>query len=235
MTEGLQPPKIKATINSLLTELKATWFRCYEYTISMPIQGFNPNLMSKQGTKSNFQSIFLSLISNSRVMKKLIAIVLCGVVWVSCQESESISDFTGNEITYSLQPGSQYSVSGTVTIKERRDGSSTVLVSLTGTSGDTKLPVHLHLGDITKPGADVAALLSPVNSKTGISETKLTQLANETSVSYAELINLEACLKVHLSDTGAERDIILVGGNIGESAAKAISSGRTAVGVCKSE
>lgn len=168
-------------------------------------------------------------------MKKLIAIVLCGMIWVSCQESESISDFTGNEITYSLQSGSQYSVSGTATIKERRDGSSTVLVSLSGTSGDSKLPVHLHLGDITTPGADVAALLSPVNSKTGISETTLTQLANETSISYTELVKLEACLKVHLSDTGAERDIILAGGNIGESAVKATSSGRATLGVCKSE
>ena len=168
-------------------------------------------------------------------MKKGIAIVLCGLVWISCQESENISDFTGNEITYALQPGSQYSVSGSVTIKERRDGSSTVLVSLTGTSGDAKLPLHLHLVDITTPGADVAALLSPVNSKTGISETKLTQLANETSISYAELVKLEACLKVHLSDTGAERDIILAGGNIGASYKKAISSGRTTVGVCKSE
>jgi hypothetical protein len=185
--------------------------------------------------KSNFRTNYLSLISNSRVMKKLIAIALCGVAWVSCQESESISDFTGNEITYSLQAGSQYNVSGSVTIKERRDGTSTVLVSLTGTSGDTKLPVHLHLGDITTPDADIAALLSPVNSKTGLSETKLTQLANETSILYSELINLEACLKVHLSDTGAERDIILAGGNIGESSAKAISSGRTTVGVCKSE
>ena len=168
-------------------------------------------------------------------MKKLIAIVLCGMIWVSCQESESISDFTGNEITYSLQSGSQYSVSGTATIKERRDGSSTVLVSLSGTSGDSKLPVHLHLGNITTPGADVAALLSPVNSKTGISETTLTQLANETSISYTELVKLEACLKVHLSDTGAERDIILAGGNIGESAVKATSSGRAMLGVCKSE
>lgn len=168
-------------------------------------------------------------------MKKLIAIVLCGMIWVSCQESESISDFTGNEITYSLQSGSQYSVSGTATIKERRDGSSTVLVSLSGTSGDSKLPVHLHLGNITTPGADVAALLSPVNSKTGISETTLTQLANETSISYTELVKLEACLKVHLSDTGAERDIILAGGNIGESAVKATSSGRATLGVCKSE
>ena len=168
-------------------------------------------------------------------MKSVLGIVLSGLIWVSCQENENTSEFTGNETTYSLQSGSQYDVSGTVTIKERRDGTSTVLVSLQGTSGNSKLPVHLHLGDITTPAADVAALLSPVDAKTGISETTFSQLAYESTIQYADLIKLEACIKVHLSDVGPERDIILAGGNIGLSVAKAAASGRIGVGVCKSK
>lgn len=168
-------------------------------------------------------------------MKSVLGIVLSGLIWVSCQENENTSDFTGNETTYSLQSASQYNVSGIVTIKERRDGTSTVLVNLQGTSGDTKLPVHLHLGDIATPAADVAALLSPVSAKTGISETSFSQLADESTILYRDLINLEACIKVHLSDVGPERDIILAGGNIGQSVAKAAASGRIGVGVCKSE
>ncbi len=168
-------------------------------------------------------------------MKKIFGLVVFGMLWISCQESENINEFTGNETTYSLQPGSDYDISGTVTLKERRDGTSTVLVNLTGTSGNNKLPLHLHLGDISTPGADVAALLNPVEAKTGTSETILTQLADETSVSYADLIKLEACVKVHLADTGPERDIVLAGGNIGESVGKAATSGRLGVGVCKSE
>lgn len=168
-------------------------------------------------------------------MKKLLGIALCGIILFSCQENEAVSDFTGNETTYSLQPGSQYSIAGTATIKERRDGTASVFVTLTGTSGNGKLPVHLHLGNITTPAADVAALLTPVDAKTGISETKISQLADETSVTYADLINLEACLKVHLSDTGAERDIILAGGDIGLSATKSSASGRVEFGICKSE
>lgn len=168
-------------------------------------------------------------------MKSVLGIVLSGLIWVSCQENENTSEFTGNETTYSLQSASQYNVSGIVTIKERRDGTSTVLVNLQGTSGDSKLPVHLHLGDIATPAADVAALLSPVSAKTGISETSFSQLADESTILYADLINLEACIKVHLSDVGLERDIILAGGNIGQSVAKAAASGRIGVGVCKSE
>lgn len=168
-------------------------------------------------------------------MKSVLGIVLSGMIWLSCQENENTSEFTGNETTYSLQSASQYNVSGIVTIKERRDGTSTVLVNLQGTSGDSKLPVHLHLGDIASPGADVAALLSPVSAKTGISETTFSQLADESAILYADLIKLEACIKVHLSDVGPERDIILAGGNIGQSVAKAAASGRIGVGVCKSE
>lgn len=170
-----------------------------------------------------------------QVMKKIIGMILCGLILFSCQENETTSEFTGNESTYVLQPGPQYNTPGTLTIKERRDGTSTLLVSIQGTSGNTKLPLHLHLGDLATPGANIAALLNPVDSKTGMSETLLTQLADETAISYTELINIEACVKVHLSDTGPEKDIILAGGNIGQSVTKAVSSGRIGMEACKSE
>ncbi len=168
-------------------------------------------------------------------MKKILGLVLCGTIWISCQENETTNEFTGNETVYALQQGSAYTVSGIVTIKERRDGASTVIVSLTGTTGATKLPAHLHLGDISTPGADVAALLSPVDASTGVSETRIAQLADETTVSYADLIAIEACIKIHLADTGPGRDIILAGGNIGESVNKPSGSGRIGIGICKSE
>ncbi|MDZ7650573.1 MAG: hypothetical protein U5K54_27425 [Cytophagales bacterium] len=69
-------------------------------------------------------------------MKKIFGMILCGMILISCQENETTSEFTGNESTYSLQPGSQYNTSGMLTIKERRDGASTVLVTLNGTSGN---------------------------------------------------------------------------------------------------
>jgi len=157
------------------------------------------------------------------------------VILISCQETMTTSDFTGNEVTYDLQPASQYNISGIVTFKERRDGTTEVNVKLTGTSGDSKLPVHLHLGDISTPDADVAALLNPVNATTGISETHLKQLANESDITYEDVIKLNACIKIHLSDTGPERDVILAGGNIGASMEKSIQNGRTGFVPCKSE
>lgn len=170
-----------------------------------------------------------------RRMKKLTGIFLSVFVLAACQDTETVSDFTGNEITYSLQPGSTYPVSGTVVIKEKKNGYAEVMISLTGTDGQSKLPVHLHLGDIAAPDADVAALLSPVDAATGKSTTELHHLANESAITYSQLLTLEACIKIHLSDTGAGRDIILAAGNIGESFTKANQSGRQTVGLCKSE
>ncbi|HNR73431.1 MAG: hypothetical protein UZ12_BCD005001106 [Bacteroidetes bacterium OLB12] len=168
-------------------------------------------------------------------MKRIIWAVWIGLIVMGCQDGENTSEFTGNEITYALQQSSEYEVSGTVKFKERRDGTTTVVISLTGTDGNEKLPVHLHLGDMSEADADVAALLSPVDSKTGKSETILIQLADETTVAYANLLQLEACIKIHLADTGPGRDVILAAGNIGEAFTKSITNGRTGIGVCKSE
>jgi hypothetical protein len=168
-------------------------------------------------------------------MKKLGIFLIALFLLTACQENENTSNYTGNEVTYDLQSSSQYNISGVVTFKEKRDGTTEVTVKLNGTSGDSKLPVHLHLGDISTPDADVAALLSPVNAQTGESITELKQLANESQLKYNDLVNLNACIKVHLSDVGPERDIILAGGNIGASVIKNIQNGRVGIAPCKSE
>jgi hypothetical protein len=122
-----------------------------------------------------------------------------------------------------------------VYFKEKKDGTTLVRVELSGTEGEIQHPVHLHLGDISKPGADVTALLNPVLGKTGVSETLLTKLSDESSISYRQLVELLACVKIHLSDSGPEKDIILAGGNIGKAAADGPANGRVSIGVCKSE
>lgn len=166
-------------------------------------------------------------------MKNLLSLIVLAGVGISCQESESISEFTGNETTYALQQASEYVISGTATLKERKDGATTVVVQLSGTEGESTYPVHLHLGDITTPKADVAAILNPLFGKTGRSETRIDKLADETPINYKDLVNLNACMKIHLSDVGAERNIILAGGNIGIAISN--PSGRRGFAVCKSE
>lgn len=152
---------------------------------------------------------------------------------VSCSDPDMPISFTGNETTYSLQQASDYVVSGTVAFKERTDGTASVIVSISGTEPGTSHPVHLHLGGIEQPDAEIAALLNPVIGSTGKSETHIIFLADESTITYQELNNLDASIKVHLSDTGIEKNIILAAGNVGKAAGTA--SGRSSIGVCKSE
>ncbi len=169
-------------------------------------------------------------------MRRLQISVLLGFILLSaCQKSEIISEFTGNEVTYDLQPGSTYSVSGTVTFKERKDGAIAAIIQLSGTDGDVQHPVHLHMGDLSSPGADISLLLNPVLGESGRSETTFSNLADESPIGYAELTQLPACIKIHLGSTGANRDIILAAGNIGVSFTKASPNSRTGIAVCKSE
>jgi len=163
-------------------------------------------------------------------------LLLSGVlILAACQPPEAVTEFTGNAATYDLQSGSTYPVTGTITFKERRDGGVTAEVQLAGTDGNATHPVHLHLGDISTPDADIALLLNPVAAKTGKSLTTFSMLADESAITYARLTELSACVKIHLGDVGADRDIILAGGNIGMSFTKAKPSGRTGISVCKSE
>jgi len=154
-------------------------------------------------------------------MKKLILGLAIGVSLIACQDNESVrNEYTGSETVYSLQQGSAYNVNGTVTFKEKCDGSALVAVAL---------------GNISSPGADVAALLNPVLGSSGISETHLLRLSDETPINYKQLIDLNACIKIHLAASGPDRDIILAGGNIGLAAEDDLSSGRSGIGICKSE
>lgn len=166
-------------------------------------------------------------------MKKMI-VFLSFVGLISCQESDSVSDFTGNETTYQLQQASAYEVNGTITFKEKKDGSTLADIYLNGTDGILRYPAHLHLGNISSPDASVALLLNPVLADNGRSETLISKLADESTVSYKQLIALEACVKIHLAATGPDRTIILAGGNIGKSSVNESTSGRTGFSVCGS-
>jgi hypothetical protein len=182
-------------------------------------------------------TIFFNFIVNPIYMKKVIGGIMLAGSLVACQDNETTGDkdFTGNETVYALTAGSEYDVDGTVTLKEKTDGSTVVIVALSGTEGSAEHPVHIHLGDISAPGADVYALLNPVVGSVGTSETTLTKVADESAITYQQLVALDACMKVHLAATGESKDIILAGGNIGSAVTKASSSGRVAFGVCKSE
>lgn len=169
-------------------------------------------------------------------MKGLGFLVILAVA-LSCHPmgKDAISDFTGNETTYDLQSGSEHGVTGTISFKEMCNGKIMAAVQLQGTTGNSRFPVHLHRGDLSTPDADIALLLNPVDAATGRSETVICMLADETTLSYDQLASLPASIKIHLGETGEDRNVILAAGNIGASFTKAKPTGRTGIATCKSE
>lgn len=136
----------------------------------------------------------------------------------ACQPAKQ--EFNGREASYALTPGSAHAISGSVDFKEKPDGVTEVKITLKGTDGRQKLPVHLHFGDVSTTGAPVALLLSPVDAQTGISVTRVTRLADDTEIDFEKLLKLAACVKIHLSDAGEESNIILAAGNIGANGSR---------------
>ncbi len=160
-------------------------------------------------------------------------IIIGSLTGCSDDRPEELSEFTGNEKIYTLEAGSVYPISGTATFKEKKDGTTVVVVALTGTDGVASHPVHLHMGDIATPDANVAALLNSVSAQTGLSETSISRLADETPMTFSQLTSLTACIKIHLAASGPDRDIILAGGNIGNTNNGRLSVNQV-VAVCKS-
>ncbi|WP_339793917.1 hypothetical protein [uncultured Imperialibacter sp.] len=140
---------------------------------------------------------------------------------VACKDEEiDPAALTGKSVTYSLFTGAQdWGYQGEATFAERNDGNTLLTIELTGPSGTTQFPAHLHYGAYSLE-ADMAAMLTPVDAATGKSETLLKQLANGDEISYAELINFDGHIKVHLGD-GDNKSVILVYGNIGSNPATA--------------
>ncbi|HEY0656015.1 MAG TPA: hypothetical protein VGD65_22930 [Chryseosolibacter sp.] len=171
-------------------------------------------------------------------MKPFFPAIFLITITMSCQENEPVNkEFTGNETTYALLPGSAYNVSGSVTLREKVDGFSLIVIQLSGTEGDIEHPVHLHVGNIETPNAAILALLNPVIGKTGMSETDFYQLSDERNITYQELIHLDASIKVHLAASGPEKDIVLAAGNIGSNIGGHEHHGgrKVDVAVCQSE
>ncbi|MBT1712323.1 hypothetical protein KK062_29035 [Fulvivirgaceae bacterium PWU5] len=172
-------------------------------------------------------------------MKRIFTCVAVVATLFGCQDQENSApnDFTGNESVYTLAapPDAAYDISGTVTFKEKKDGQTVITVALSGTDGDVQLPVHLHLGTIGAPDADVYALLNPVLGKTGQSETLFAHAGDETPLNYQQLIALNACVKVHLAASGPDRDVVLAGGNIGSAFTNDTSARGSFFASCKSE
>ncbi|EIM76482.1 hypothetical protein A3SI_09802 [Nitritalea halalkaliphila LW7] len=170
-------------------------------------------------------------------MKNISFLLLLGfllIAFVGCRNSEDRPRYR-NQVEYPLfQGNSPFAFEGTFTVRELEDGTLTLDLRMNGPKGDATVafPAHLHFGTYDRIDADIAFLLTPVNSETLRSETVLGPLSNGKILTFADFQNFDGHIKVHLADSGPEYEEILVAGNVGRNDASPEAFDATAITVC---
>lgn len=147
-------------------------------------------------------------------MKRSALIVLCLLGLMSCVEPDP---WTGQNLEYQLHQASEYEYSGTLTVREKTDGSLEFDIVLTGETNESgvSFPAHLHYGDYSNPEAPMAAMLNPVNGADLTSITEVSSLMDGSTLTFEEMKTFDGHVKVHLAAEGPDYEVILVAGNVG--------------------
>jgi hypothetical protein len=122
---------------------------------------------------------------------------------------------TGENVEYVLNPVTNPDISGTVTFAERMNGMTLITIELTGTTDGGDHPSHIHNNSAAQ-GGGIAIDLKNVNGATGKSATSVVQMNNGTAITYAELIDFNGYVNVHLSSSNLAT--LIAQGDIGANA-----------------
>lgn len=124
-----------------------------------------------------------------------------------------INELTGADEVYTILNGSIEPMA-LLTISKRVSGSSLATVTLNEGGDGTAHPIHIHDLSAVENGSIVISL-ADLDPGSGSSLTNIEMLDNETSVSYDELINLSAHVRIHESSTNFSN--IIGTGDIGQN------------------
>ncbi|NNK39199.1 MAG: hypothetical protein HKP45_00930 [Winogradskyella sp.] len=143
-------------------------------------------------------------------------------VHLSAQELSTIvaqgdigqNELTGQTKTYTLEEKDVAGINGTAEFAERVNGTTLVTIALVGTPENGSHPAHIHENDAVTSGPIIVGL-NPVDGATGISKTQVSELVGGASVTYDDLLTIDAYINVHLSID--ELATIVAQGNIGSN------------------
>ena len=159
----------------------------------------------------------MSIVRMKQIGNFLLSLALVASL-ASCGGDEGSSEFTGNEVSIALIPGTVEgnTTTGSLVIKERNDGKAQIEVFLNNVLSGAVHPVHLHFGSLDDDG-EVATFLTTLNEVNGVgrSTTILDQLDNDESLDYNQLITFNGSIKIHFEASGPLEDAVLGAANIG--------------------
>jgi hypothetical protein len=121
---------------------------------------------------------------------------------------------TGNSVSYDLSAVGGSGLSGTVSLFERKNETTLVEISLTGTTDTDSHPAHIHENDVST-GGGILISLTTVNGTTGKSLTQVETMDDDTPVTYDEITSINGHINVHKSPDDLS---VVANGNVGENA-----------------
>lgn len=163
--------------------------------------------------------MYEQIIFNSKfnLMKKFLIVAILMMpflVLTSCSSDDNNTTTSNASKTYQLNSVSNPDISGTAKFIQNEDGSITVELSLAGTTAGNMHPAHIHVNTALE-GGGIAVTLEPVDGATGTSTTTFTELDNTTAVTYAEMVDFDGYINVHLS--AADLGTLVAQGDIGQN------------------
>lgn len=143
-----------------------------------------------------------------------------GLTLVASCNSDDDNAFVGQKKVFALSSVAVPGISGTATFIENSDNSTTVQLQLTGTPDGGMHPAHIHFNTAAE-GGDIAVTLGVVNGTTGFSTATFSKLDNGTAINFAEILNFDGYINVHLSAN--DLSTIVAQGDIGQNELTGVS------------
>ena len=122
--------------------------------------------------------------------------------------------FTGENEDFDLFGILNQDVKGEVSIHERKNGKTLVVIKLEDDDTDTAHPTHIHRNTAVE-GGPIAISLNAVDAVTKMSFTDINSLDDGTPVSYSALEDFDGYVNVHLSSDALST--LVVQGDFGQN------------------
>ena len=124
------------------------------------------------------------------------------------------NELTGESINYNLSEVDVTGISGTATFFQRTNGEALAVIVLENTPVDGMHPAYMYANDVDT-GGSVMFTFNPIDGNTGVSQTNLAALDDDTVFGFEDVSDVNGHIKVHLSST--QLATIVAQGNIGSN------------------
>ena len=124
------------------------------------------------------------------------------------------NDLTGESKVYTLNEKAVEGIDGTATFFERNNGEALAVLEINNTPENGVHPAHIHMNTAVEGGA-IAFTFVSVDGNTGQSFTNVSELDDDTTFGYEQVLDYDGYINVHLS--ADDLATIVAQGDIGQN------------------